>query len=235
MAMTPPLPSPAEAPAPFNPLRFWLLMGGFIMIIVALSWAYSRFLQQALPKAELPVFATVKEDLQATERSGQTVHFSDLKGKVVVAAYLYTQCPHGCAAVTAQLQKLNEEFATHPGIQLLSVAIQPERDNVALLKAYAEAVGARDNSPWWFVTGERQKLWDFMTEQLGMTAAKPIPEEERITPDDLYEHDLRIALIDGQGRVRGYYAVFHPQPEVAKLMAERLHEHVHQLLGDEHS
>ncbi len=233
--MTPAPPSSTEAQPPFNPVRFWLLMGAFIALVIALSVSYSRFLQQALPKPELPVFATVKEDLEATERSGQTVRFSELKGKVVVAAYLYTQCPHGCAAVTAQLQKLNQEFATHPGIQLLSVAIQPERDSVALLKAYAEAVGARETSPWWFVTGERQKLWDFMTEQLGMTAAKLIPEDERITPDDTYEHDLRIALIDGQGRVRGYYAVFHPQPEVAKLMAERLHEHVHQLLGDEHS
>jgi len=222
-------------PAEFKPVRFWLLIGGVIVLVISLSVAYSRFLQTALPKAELPVFATVKSDLEATERSGKTVHFSDLKGKVIVAAYLYTQCPHGCAAVTAQLQKLNQEFTTHPGIQLLSVAIQPERDSVAMLKGYAEAVGATEKSPWWFITGDRQKLWDFMTKEVGMTPAKPIPVDERITPEDEYEHDLRIALIDQQGRVRGYYAVFHPQPEIASLMAERLHDHVHQLLDHPHS
>jgi len=216
-------------------VRFWLLIGGVIVLVISLSVAYSRFLQTALPKAELPVFATVKSDLEATERSGKTVHFSDLKGKVIVAAYLYTQCPHGCAAVTAQLQKLNQEFTTHPGIQLLSVAIQPERDSVAMLKGYAEAVGATEKSPWWFITGDRQKLWDFMTKEVGMVPAKLIPEDERITPEDQYEHDLRIALLDGQGRVRGYYAVFHPQPEIASLMAERLHDHVHQLLDHPHS
>ena len=216
-------------------MRFWLLIGGVIVLVISLSVAYSRFLQTALPKAELPVFATVKSDLEATERSGKTVHFSDLKGKVIVAAYLYTQCPHGCAAVTAQLQKLNQEFTTHPGIQLLSVAIQPERDSVAMLKGYAEAVGATEKSPWWFITGDRQKLWDFMTKEVGMVPAKLIPEDERITPEDQYEHDLRIALLDGQGRVRGYYAVFHPQPEIASLMAERLHDHVHQLLDHPHS
>jgi cytochrome oxidase Cu insertion factor (SCO1/SenC/PrrC family) len=222
-------------PAEFKPVRFWLLIGGVIVLVISLSVAYSRFLQTALPKAELPVFATVKSDLEATERSGKTVHFSDLKGKVIVAAYLYTQCPHGCAAVTAQLQKLNQEFTTHPGIQLLSVAIQPERDSVAMLKGYAEAVGATEKSPWWFITGDRQKLWDFMTKEVGMVPAKLIPEDERITPEDQYEHDLRIALLDGQGRVRGYYAVFHPQPEIASLMAERLHDHVHQLLDHPHS
>jgi cytochrome oxidase Cu insertion factor (SCO1/SenC/PrrC family) len=221
-------------PADFNPVRFWLLMGGVIVLVIGMSIAYSRFLQTVLPKAELPIFATVKSDLEATERSGKAVRFSDLKGKVIVAAYLYTQCPHGCAAVTAQLQKLNQEFATHPGIQLLSVAIQPERDSVAMLKGYADAVGATEKSPWWFITGDRQKLWDFMTKEIGMTPAKPIPVDERITPDDEYEHDLRIALLDGQGRVRGYYAVFHPQSEIASLMAERLHDHAHQLLDQPH-
>ena len=222
-------------PAEFRPVRFWLCMGGVIVLVATLSLAYSRFLATALPKPELPVFATVQRDLEATERSGRPVRFSELKGKVVVAAYLYTQCPHGCAAVTAQLQKLNQEFATHPGIQLLSVAIQPERDNVALLKSYADAVGATENSPWWFITGDRQKLWDFMTKEIGMVPAQPIPPDERIIPEDEYEHDLRIALLDGQGRVRGYYAVFHPQPEIASLMCERLHEHVHQLLDHPHS
>jgi cytochrome oxidase Cu insertion factor (SCO1/SenC/PrrC family) len=210
------------------------IIGG-IGLVVGLSFSYSSFLNRALPKAELPILATIKSNLEATERNGRRVRFSDLKGKVVVAAYLYTQCPHGCAAVTAQLQKLNQEFATHPVIQLLSVAIQPERDNTALLKAYADAVGATGKSPWWFITGDRQQLWDFMTKEVGMVPAKLIPEEERITPDDQYEHDLRIALIDQQGRVRGYYAVFHPQPEIAALMAERLHDHVHQLLDHPHS
>ena len=197
----------------FNPVRFWLLMGGVIVLVVGLSVAYSRFLQTVLPKADLPIFATVKSDLEATERSGKAVRFSDLKGKVIVAAYLYTQCPHGCAAV----------------------AIQPERDSVAMLKGYAEAVGATEKSPWWFITGDRQKLWDFMTKEVGMVPAQPIPEDERITPEDEFQHDLRIALLDGQGRVRGYYAVFHPQPEIASLRAERLHDHVHQLLDHPHS
>lgn len=222
-------------PTEFRPARFWLLTGGVIVLVIGLSLAYSRFLQTVLPKAELPVFTIVKGDLEATERCGKTVRFSELKGKVIVAAYLYTQCPHGCAAVTAQLQKLNQEFAMHPGIQLLSVAIQPERDSVAMLKGYADAVGATAASPWWFITGDRQRLWDFMTQEIGMVPAKLIPIEERITAEDQYEHDLRIALIDGQSRVRGYYAVFHPQPEVAALMCERLHEHVHQLLDHPHS
>lgn len=219
-------------PAPFSPVRFWLVVGGVIVVVLGLSALLTRHFRSLQPRAELPVYREIPGDLTATERSGATVRFSDLRGKVVVAAYLYTQCPHGCAAITGQFQQLLREHGGDPRFQLLSVAIQPERDSVALLKAYAEAVGATETSPWWFVTGDRQTLWDFMTDQVGMTPAKLIPEDERITPDDQYEHDLRIALIDPRGRVRGYYSVFHPQPEIAALMCTRLREHVRQLLRE---
>jgi len=39
-------------------------------------------------------------------------------------------------------------------------------------------------------------------------------------------------LLDPQGRVRGYYAVFHPQPEIATHMAEKLTRDVQRLLDD---
>jgi hypothetical protein len=39
-------------------------------------------------------------------------------------------------------------------------------------------------------------------------------------------------LIDKLGQVRGYYAVFHPQAEIAKLMADKLQRHVTQLLDE---
>jgi hypothetical protein len=63
-----------------------------------------------------------------------------------------------------------------------------------------------------------------------MQAPKPIPESERINPLDFYEHDLRLVLVDRQGRVRGYYSVFHPQPEIAQIMTEKLGRDVQRLL-----
>ena len=37
-------------------------------------------------------------------------------------------------------------------------------------------------------------------------------------------------LIDRKGQVRGYYDVFHPQPEMAQVMNEKLHRDVRTLL-----
>ena len=43
------------------------------------------------------------------------------------------------------------------------------------------------------------------------------------------------SVIESEDHYFIHYAVFHPQPEIAALMAERLHEHVHQLLDHPHS
>jgi hypothetical protein len=70
-----------------------------------------------------------------------------------------------------------------------------------------------------------------MTNELKLEPAKAIPEDERVNPLDLFEHDLRIVLIDRQSRVRGYYSVFHPEPEIAALMCERLFKDTERLLN----
>jgi cytochrome oxidase Cu insertion factor (SCO1/SenC/PrrC family) len=128
------------------------------------------------------------------------------------------------------MQKLNAAHHARPDFHQVSLAVAPERDTTGFLKAYAEGVGAKPEDPWWFVTGNQQAIWDYMTHELQLQAPAPIPEEKRLNPLDLYEHDLRLVLIDRQGRVRGYYSVFHPQSEVAMLMTEHLSRDVRRLL-----
>ena len=210
----------------------WVRMVLGIGMAIAGVLVLGHYARQALPQAPLPVVTQIKGDLEATERSGQTVKLSALRGKVTVMACLYTVCPHGCAAVVAQMQKLNTAYRTRPDFHLVSLAVAPERDTSDFLKAYAEGVGARPEDPWWFVTGEQQRIWDYMTYDLQLQHPLPIPEKERINPLDLYEHDLRMVLIDRQGRVRGYYAVFHPQAEIATIMTEKLSRDVQRLLDN---
>lgn len=184
------------------------------------------------PKPRLPEIHEVTVDLEATERDGRTVRFSDLRGKVVVCAYIYTVCPHGCAAVMEEMKKLNEALGETGEFHQASISVVPERDTPEMLAAYADALNVRKNDPWWFVSGDQASLWNFMTEGLGLQEAEPIPEDERVNPLDLYEHDLRVVLIDRKGMVRGYYSVFHPQQEIADLMREKLNKDARQLVED---
>jgi cytochrome oxidase Cu insertion factor (SCO1/SenC/PrrC family) len=203
-----------------------------IVVLVAGSLGFNQLLERTLPKPKLPILTTIKGDLDAIERSGQKVKFSDLRGKVTVCAFIYTICPHGCAAVMGEMQKLNREHASRMDFQLVSLALLPERDTPEFLKVFAEGLQVKPSDPWWFLSGDRQRVWDFMTQELKLERAKEIPEDERLNPLDLFEHDLRIVLIDKLGQVRGYYAVFHPQAEIAKLMADKLQRHVTQLLDE---
>jgi cytochrome oxidase Cu insertion factor (SCO1/SenC/PrrC family) len=128
------------------------------------------------------------------------------------------------------MRKLNEAHRGHPDFQQLSLALAPERDNASFLKSYAEGIGVKPGDPWWFLTGPQQGVWDYLTQAQKLDPPRPIPEEKRLNPLDFYEHDLRIVVLDRQGRVRGYYSVFHPQPEIAETMSQKLARDVERLL-----
>ena len=208
----------------------WVRIVLGIGLAIAGSLFFGRVQQERLAQGQADSVALIKGDLEVIERGGQAVKLSALRGKVTIMACLYTVCPHGCAAVVVQMQKLNAEHRTRSDFHLVSLAVAPERDTPGFLKAYAEGVGVKPGDPWWFVSGEQQKIWDYMTYELQLQAPQPIPEEKRVNPLDFYEHDLRLVLIDRQGRVRGYYSVFHPQPEIAELMTEQLSRDVQRLL-----
>jgi cytochrome oxidase Cu insertion factor (SCO1/SenC/PrrC family) len=220
------------ATQPFSPMRFYAFIGVFVLVVVLASVSAHLSLQKRFLHLDEPpkILSQIKGDLQATERSGQAVQLSSLRGKVIVVAYIYTICPHGCAAVVDRMQKLLREFGPRPDFHLVSIAVVPERDTPEFFRAYAEGIGVKPSDPWWFITGERQRLWDFMSSELKLEPAKDIPVKERLNPFDLYEHDLRIVLVDRVGQVRGYYSVFHPEPEIASLMGEKLQNDVRLLL-----
>jgi cytochrome oxidase Cu insertion factor (SCO1/SenC/PrrC family) len=222
----------AAAPRKMSAREIWLLTAAAIGFMAAASMIAGKLFDATAPERPLPEMRSVKGDLEATERSGRTVRFSSLKGKVVVCAYIYTVCPHGCAAVMEEMKKLNEELGKTGEFHQVNISVIPERDTAEMLDGYAQALGLTQDDPWWFLTGAKDSLWNFMTAGLGLEEAEPIPEEERINPLDLYAHDLRVVLIDRKGMVRGYYSVFHPQQEIAEIMRKNLNADARRLVNN---
>lgn len=220
----------SEPLPPFSPLRFWGGMIGVIIGMLALLVMAGRLIDKRRPVGQLPVYSRIAGDLVATNRDGSEVRLSALRGKVFTCAYLYTVCPHGCAAVVGQMMKLQNAHGARTDFHQVSITVAPEHDTPAFLNTYAEGIGLQPRDPWWLMTGEQKRLWSFMDTQLKLAPAKPIPLDERLNPLDLYQHDLRIVLIDRQGRVRGYYEVFHSESEIAQLMIEKLQRDVITLL-----
>lgn len=191
-----------------------------------------RMFDSTLSYGKPAILAKVEKDFSATDRNAQRVQFSQLNGKVRVVGYIYTICPHGCAAVIAEMKKLLEKHGAREDFHLVSVTVVPDRDTPELLKAYADGLGVTPNDPWWFLNGDRLEIDHFMSESLRLAPSKLIPEDQRMNPLDIYEHDLRLTVVDRQGQLRGHYHVAHPQAEIAEMARTKLQQQVSQLLNN---
>lgn len=205
-------------PKTINPWTLWIPV---IMIalagVVTYNWlAYLEFKAREEQDGRPPYLKRAEGDLILTERDGREVRLSQLRGKVILAAWVFTRCPRGCAGVVAKMKKLSEEYAGRDDLHFIAFALDPE-DTPAMLSAFAGQVGIQPDAPWWLVNGDPEQVRDFMTRQLGFRPVKAIPEEDRLSPEDKYMHDLRVALIDHQGNVRRLADIVNADPEVASF------------------
>ena len=167
----------------------------------------------------LPVLGILQAPLAGVERSGSQVSTSPLRGKVTVYGRIYTLCPHGSQAVLATMKRLNDTFAETGEFHLVALSPASPRETPEFFQTFANIAGADREDPWWFVTAGRQQINHFTQIGLGLEPPRPLPAEERLHPLEEEEHDPRLVLVDQQGRIRGRYEVFHPDPFLSQEAA----------------
>ena len=99
----------------------------------------------------LPTYGTVPEFSLESE-NGKACGAADLEGQVWVANFFFTTCNGPCPRMSAQLHKLQGMLRGMERVQLISITIDPKRDNVEALAAYAKRWKA-DPKRWRFLTG----------------------------------------------------------------------------------
>ena len=104
----------------------------------------------------LKMYGSVPE-FALTERNGEVIQLAQLRGKIWIADFIYTNCQDTCPLQTATMAKLQEEFAARPEIQLVSFSVDPERDTPRVLTEYAGRYHA-DAKRWFFLTGQRRSI-----------------------------------------------------------------------------
>ena len=167
--------------------------------------------------SELTPLLTLEKDIKLTNQDGEDVQMSDLKGKVWAFAQFYAACPM-CAKNNEQgVKSLYNQFKNQPDFQMVCITVDPEKDGVEQLKAYAEALGA-DTSNWWFLTGDPDELRTYMVDEM-----KYDPIQERKDPNEAAEkgalaHNMSIAVFDRNLSLIGRRDLFH-----AKLDGEAVY------------
>jgi protein SCO1/2 len=140
-------------------------------------------------------------DFALRDPAGALVSLSDLRGKVVVVAFIYASCTTTCPILGQQMARLQkrvkDDKALRGRVMLLSVTVDPSRDSAAVLANYASALGA-DPSAWKFLRGSAEAL----APVLGA-----YDEWTKAMPDGDLDHPARVHLIDAEGRTREIYSL----------------------------
>src|SRR5262245_36135582 len=137
-------------------------------------------------------------EFSLTDQTERIVTLADLKGKVWVADFIFTNCGGTCPMMTGHMRKLQDSLP--PDIRLVSITVDPDRDTPKVLASYAAEQGAtRDR--WLFLTGEKQALHD-----LCIKGFKLPLDESGGTVTEPIAHSTRFVLVDKQGEIRGYYS-----------------------------
>lgn len=82
-------------------------------------------------------------DFALQSASGQTVHLSDFRGRVVMLYFGYTFCPDVCPTTLAEVRLALQELGPlAQDVQVVMVTVDPARDTPEKLQAYLQHFGA---------------------------------------------------------------------------------------------
>jgi protein SCO1/2 len=176
----------------------------------------------AVHAAPLPVFWQIAA-WSLVDQEGATITSQDVRGKVVIANLIYTNCPDICPTILEpkmrQVQALAQANRLSPEkLVLLSLTADPTRDTPPVLASYAARFGA-DPRDWLFLTGDVVTVQNVVHNDFKLDFAGG-------TDPDSLVHDAHFLLIDQQQRVRATYDGTDVSPEdmirdVRTLLAER--------------
>lgn len=152
---------------------------------------------------ELPVLFELPH-FQFLDQRGEPFSLGDLRGKVWVADFIFTRCRGVCPVLTRHMAAVQTRLRVMPEweqdrLGIVSFSVDPEHDTPEVLRDYAAEHGA-DPEHWTFLTDSRAAMWRLISEGFKLAVGEePGNTEMPIT------HTSKFALVDGRGRVRGYY------------------------------
>jgi protein SCO1/2 len=132
------------------------------------------------------------------DQHGVVVTDSVLDGHVTIVHFFFAECGGVCPMTQANLTRLLGAV-TAGELQILSHSVQPERDTVQALAAYASRYGIEDRR-WRLLTGPRT-----MIDALAGDSYFVNLRDGRSYGTTSLAHTETLVLVDGGRRIRGVY------------------------------
>ncbi len=137
------------------------------------------------------------------DQNGQAFGSDDLAGDVYVASFLFTRCATVCPRLTASLRQLERRYRDEgvEGVRLVSFTVDPEHDTPERLRDYARS-RSLDLERWSLVTGAERELRSVVVDGFALPMGERLDLAGGLVD---VAHAARLALVDRDGGVRGYY------------------------------
>lgn len=141
-------------------------------------------------------------DFALQDAAGRPVRMTDLRGKVVVLHFIYTNCVDFCPLHTeliATLQAMINKTPMKDMVEFVTITTDPKRDTGQVLTDHGSAHGL-DPVNWMFLTAGPEQ-----PENTTRTLAKAYGLEFTQTEDGEQMHGVVTHVIDQDGRLRGRF------------------------------
>lgn len=133
-----------------------------------------------------------------TDQDSLPVNEKTFSGHVYVVDFIFLSCPGICPIMTDEMKRTYHFYEHNDQVMFLSHTIDPERDTIPRLKAYADNLQI-DNKKWRFVTGNQDTIY-----QLAYKGYYSKAYKDTSAPGG-YIHGGGFLLIDKNRHIRGVY------------------------------
>ena len=204
-----------------------LAASALLIIIVAACSGAAAFQGTTLDPGPAPPF-------RLQDQYGESVALSDMSGKVVALAFLYTHCPDVCPIVTETLRRayilLGDDASR---VEFVAISVDPDGDSVDRAYAYSQERDMLDK--WRYLVGTEEELkpiwkayWldpvqDSSTRQQDAHGGGPASPPDNDTGQGgatapaensyLVTHTAPVFLIDGDGKRRALFTSLSLEPD----------------------
>ncbi len=218
--------APATESAPATPPRrpwmaspyFWAALAGLVLI-PALRPLLRRVPDPPPVLGQLPDFSLI-------DQRGEEYGLADLAGEVWVANFFFTSCVTVCPPLMRAAAGLQERFAAaRVPVRQVSITVDPFTDTPDRLTRFGRAYGV-DPKHWRLLTGDEEAI-----RALVLHGFRTHMGSSEQLSDNIVDiaHSTHFVLVDGAGRLRGYYGsdpagvdeVFHRAQHVLAESRER--------------
>ncbi len=155
---------------------------------IGASWV----IEKANASHEIPIIKKVP-NFNFINQNGETFSHNQLKNKITVLDFFFTNCPGPCPIMTYNMKSLYNDFSSSDDVQFVSITVDPDNDNIKVLKNYADINGINDQR-WQLLTSELSKIKSLKRDGF-MLFADELPQG----------HAIKFILIDEHGNIRKYF------------------------------